>query len=176
MVGYGPVHAVTSHMSWKRGSSSCTTRRSGTVHATSRLSVWASWKTWPLECGSHYTQMQAITTRANNGKVSHFLKICCQICIQKSFCCIYEEKGLLKLVFHKVFLSDYKQQGWMFYRVCPLVPVHYAIFTAYLQSCWHVSAILWNWTTPFFWFSFHGSVIFFTAVYRLVSFPSLSYF
>ena len=154
MVGYGPVHAVTSHMSWERGSSSCTTGRSGTMHAISRLSVWASWKTWPLECGSHYTQMQAITTRANNGKVSHFLKICCQICIQKSFYRIYKEKGLLQLVFHKVFLSNYKQQGWMFYRVWPLVAVHYTIFTAFLQFCWHVSAILWQWTTPFFRFSF----------------------
>jgi hypothetical protein len=53
--------------------------------------------------------MQAITTRANNGKVSNFLKIYCQICIQKYFCSIYKQKGLFMLVLHKVFLSDYKQ-------------------------------------------------------------------
>jgi hypothetical protein len=40
-----------------------------------------------------------------------FLKICFQICIQKSFCNIYKQKGLFTSVFHKVFLSDYKQLG-----------------------------------------------------------------
>jgi hypothetical protein len=57
--------------------------------------------------------MQAVTTRANNGKVSKFVmmdlyKKCCYHNVFTST--VLNKKDVFSLVFYRVFLADYKQQ------------------------------------------------------------------